>query len=108
MDLRRIAGGALGFTIGLTLLPLDAHAQVIARVTQHGYIMVDEPGAPNPYGGQVPVDTTTRFQFIVDVTNAIADYPGAPRGEFLAVMQTRASTGPGLAYYEGIRNDVTG
>ena len=110
MQVDRLARGALGCAIALTLVPFDANALVIARVTRHGYIMVDEPGAATPYAGEVPIGTGPNFQFIANVTHVIADYPDAPHGQYLAVMQTVFSTGPGrgLAYYEGLSNDVRG
>lgn len=94
-------------TVATTVSP--ANALVIARVTRRGYIIVDEPEAVTPYEGRVPTgNTQDTFQFIADLTRVIADTPGAPRGRYLAVMQTSNDSGGALAFYLGLINDVRG
>jgi MYXO-CTERM domain-containing protein len=94
--------------MGLTAISSVANALTIARVTRHGYIMVDEPEAAVAYEGRAPQNNTQdTFSFIAEMTQLIADTPNAPRGRYLAVMQT-TNEDQVLAYYLGISNDTRG
>jgi hypothetical protein len=88
---------------------VPAQALTIARITRRGYIVVDEPEAVTPYEGRVPTQNTQdTFQFIAELSQLIADTPGAPRGRYLAVMQTSNDQSGALAFYLGLMNDVRG
>jgi len=88
---------------------VPAQALTIARITRRGYIVVDEHEAVTPYEGRVPTQNTQgTFQFIAELSQLIADTPGAPRGRYLAVMQTSNDQSGALAFYLGLMNDVRG
>ena len=102
-----VSGMLAAATVATAVAP--ANALEIARVTRRGYIVVDEPEAVTPYEGRVPTgNTQDTFQFIADLTRVIADTPGAPRGRYVAVMQTSNDSGGALAFYLGLFNDVRG
>jgi hypothetical protein len=92
-----------------TLASATVHADglIIERITRHGYVMVDDPGASAPYDGFVPVGSTASIlSFTADVTQTL-DAAGEPHGDFIAVMQLDVERRT-LAFYLGIRNDTRG
>ena len=108
MKLRTILTGMLAAATAVSAA-VPAEAITIARVTRRGYIVVDEPEAAVPYEGRVPTENTQdTFQFIGELSRLIADTPGAPRGKYLAVMQTSNDASGALAFYLGLVNDVRG
>jgi hypothetical protein len=93
--------------LALTALCPAADALVVARVTRHGYIMVDEPNANNVYEGHATVDgNEAMFGVISDITTAI-DNAGAPHARFIAMMQTTYEPMQ-FAFYFGLINDARG
>src|SRR4051812_17689110 len=102
MQTRATAVAALGLVIATAAT--DANALIVARVTQHGYIMVDEDDAPVPYDGRVPV--AMPLQFAGDVSRVL-DEAGAPPADYIGVMQT-SGTMETLAFYAPIKNDTLG
>ncbi len=108
MSVRKIVAGSLSSLLCLSAISSTAHALTIARVTRHGYIMVDEPDALTPYEGRAPQNSTQNtFSFLAEITQLIADTPNAPRGRYVAIMQTINEQSV-LAYYLGVRNDTRG
>lgn len=108
MKLRTILTGMLAAATAVSAA-VPAQAITIARVTRRGYIVVDEPEAAVAYEGRVPtVNTQDTFQFIAELSRLIADTPDAPRGKYLAVMQTSNDASGALAFYLGLVNDVRG
>lgn len=108
MSVRKIVAGSLVGLLCLSTIPSTAQALTIARVTRHGYIMVDEPDAIVPYEGRAPQNNTQdTFALISEISRIISETPGAPRGRYIAVMQT-VNERSVLAYYLGIRNDTRG
>lgn len=108
MKIRSVVTGLLAAVTAVSAAA-PAQALTIARVTRRGYIVVDEPEAVTPYEGRVPTQNTQdTFQFIAELTQLIADTPGAPRGKYLAVMQTSNDQSGALAFYLGLMNDVRG
>lgn len=106
----RTAAVTLSLSLAATLATRPARALEVARITQYGYIVVDEPDAPIPYEGAVPIDNNGElFGFIADVTAAIDRVPGAPHPDYVATMQTERSASNGaLAFYLPLRNEVRG
>lgn len=106
----RAAAVTLSLALATTLAARPARALEVARITQYGYIVVDEPDAPIPYEGSVPIDNNgALFGFVADVTAAIDRIPGAPHPDYVATMQTERSASNGaLAFYLPIRNEVRG
>jgi hypothetical protein len=108
MKTRTLLTGLLAASAAISAA-FPAQALTIARVTRRGYIVVDEPEAVTPYEGRVPTgNTQDTFQLISELTQLIADTPDAPRGRYLAVMQTSNDSGGALAFYLGLMNDVRG
>jgi hypothetical protein len=98
-------------TLAAALFAPTAEALTIARVTRNGYILIDEPDAPEPYNGQTPMGQSPRIrQLAAEVTALIQDTPGAPTGDFIGVLQVdytpAGTTTSGL--YAPIRNDTRG
>ena len=97
--------------LAAALFAPTAEALTIARVTRNGYILVDEPEAPEPYNGQTPMGQSLRIrQLAAEVTALIHDTPGAPTGDFIGVLQvdyTPAGTASS-GLYAPIRNDTRG
>jgi hypothetical protein len=108
MKLRSVVSGALA-AITATSAASPARALEIARITQRGYIIVDEPDALTPYEGRVPTgNTQDTLRFVAELSQLIADTPNAPRGRYVAVMQTSSDQGGALAFYLGMSNNVRG
>jgi hypothetical protein len=108
MKLRSVVSGALA-AITATSAASPARALEIARITQRGYIVVDEPDSITPYEGRVPTgNTQDTLRFVAELSQLIADTPNAPRGRYVAVMQTSSDQGGALAFYLGMSNNVRG
>jgi MYXO-CTERM domain-containing protein len=108
MAARSIAAGAVAAALATTLVVAPTHALEVARITRHGYIVVDEPGAMFPYEGRVPVGSNEGlFGIISDLTALIDRTPDAPRGDYIAVMQLPHERSA-VAFYSGLRNDTRG
>ncbi len=107
MFARRIAAPALAIALALGVAAPRANALTIARVTRHGYILVDEPGAPAPYEGSSGANSSLAFAGFVGDATAVIDEAGGPHAEFLAVMQTQPERGV-VAFYMRIRNQTRG
>jgi MYXO-CTERM domain-containing protein len=107
MSSQRHLPGALALALAASLAAPGAQALIVARVTRHGYILVDEPDAFNAYAAQTPVGSTQgTLQFVADVTTAL-DAIGAPHADYVATMQTTYEQ-TSLAFYLGLRNDTYG
>ena len=107
MSARRIAVPALATALSLGIAVRPADALTIAQITQRGYVLVDEPGAPFAYEGSAGAASTVGFaQFIQDVTTLLDD-AGAPHGDFIAVMQSAPERSV-VAFYLRMRNETRG
>ena len=106
MHQRCTAVAALGLVIAMA--PVDANALIVARITRHGYIMVDEDEAVTPYDGRVPVgNPQATLGLATEITHVLDALPDAPHGDYVGVMQT-SGTMESLAFYLGIKNDTQG
>src|SRR4029079_4561685 len=85
LDRMRLAVlGALSITI---LGARPAAALKVARMTDHGYIVVDEPGVGRQWGGMPPyIVGQDAAQFTVDLTKALAAVPGADKARPLGMV----------------------
>ena len=107
MSHRRIVAAAFANALALSAFAPSSDALTIARITRHGYVLVDEPNATYPYQGSAGAASAAGFaNFIADVTDVI-NQAGAPHADYIAVMQALPEQSV-LAFYLRIRNQTRG
>jgi hypothetical protein len=107
MSARRIGVSALATVLAIGAATRSADALTIARITRHGYILVDDPDSPAPYDGVAGASSALGFAgFIAEVTTTL-DAANAPRPDYIAVMQALPERSV-VAFYLRIRNQTRG